>query len=130
MLGAPVHSALAAWILGAPMPTAPTSLRLALSAGDPTEDGSGLNEPVGAGYARQIVTATAAAYPSGGTLITITGAVIFGPVVGSNWPTLTHGALFAQDGTLLAFGPLGVNRTAPVGDTISFGPGALQFLVK
>jgi hypothetical protein len=129
-LGKYAHEALARWMAGTAMPVAPTSLKLGLSAADPLEDASGLTEPIGAGYARQEVPVSISAGIDGGTLITVTANVIFGPVVDSDWAPLTHGALFDQAGNLLFFGPLGVSRTAPIGDTISFGAGAIQFLVK
>lgn len=125
-----VHQALAAWVNGNAMPTAPVSLHLALSAADPTEDESGMDEPTG-GYTRQSVTFTASANPGGGTKLTNDDPVVFGPVTGSPWPTITHAAIFdGTDSYMIAFGPLGVQRTAPVGDTISFGVGAFQFVVR
>lgn len=128
--GSNIHQALADWITGTSMPSPPSSLKLALSAGDPTETGAGLVEPVGAGYIRQTVVLTPQAGEGGGTLLTNMSPVVFGPAVDSVWPTLTHGAILDSAGNIIAFGPLGVNRTAPIGDTISFGPQAFQFLVK
>ena len=124
-----MHQAIAAYINGTQMPPPPASLLVALCVGSPSQDMSTLVEPPGPGYVRQPVTFTASPHPDGGTLLTSNVVAIFGPVVQANWPTVSWGALFDQDGNSIAFGPLGVNRTAPVGDTVSFGVGALQFLV-
>lgn len=125
-----LHQALAAWINGTTMPTAPAGLVMALSAGDPKQDASGLVEPNSAfGYARQPVTMAASAAVGGGTKLTSTNAVVFGPAT-SGWPTITHGALFDSGGNMLASGPLGVQRSAPLGDTVSFAIGAFQFTLR
>lgn len=130
-LGNHVHANLAAWLNGAAMPTAPTSLKLALSGVDPGDDGSAITEPTNAGYLRQTVTFTAAPYAGGGTLLTLVAPTIFGENTGPGaWPTMTHGALFDSNGHFLVGGPLGVQRTCPENDTISFGAGTVQFLIK
>ena len=127
------HQTVAGWIGGSAMSAAPSALKLALSNGDPGETGSGLNEPVGSGYARIDVTLESDLYAPGGTKLTNSGSLVFGPAVDFNWPTLTHGALFGNfsgEWKMILFGPLGVQRTVPVGDTASFGVGALQFVIK
>jgi hypothetical protein len=124
-----MHQAIAAYITGTQMPTPPVSLLVALCAGDPGEDASTLVEPTG-GYARQPATFSAAPADAGGTKLTSTVDLVFGAVTGANWPTVTHGALFDQAGNMISKGPLGINRAAPVGDTISFGAGVIQFVVK
>jgi hypothetical protein len=124
-----MHQAIAAYINGTQMPTPPVSLEVALCVGNPSADLSTLVEPTG-GYFRQSVAFSASAGGSGGTLLTSTAPVVFGPAVGANWSTVSYGAVFDQAGNLIAFGPLGVNRTVPINDTASFGTGALQFLIE
>lgn len=130
-LGNHVHSHLAAWFNGAAMPAAPQTLKLALSGVDPGDDGSAITEPTNAGYLRQTVTFTAAPYAGGGTLLTLVAPAIFGPNTGPDpWATMGFGALFDENNHFLVGGPLGVQRTCPKDDTISFGAGTVQFLLK
>ena len=125
-----LHQAIAAYLAsGSAMPTPPASLYLALSAGDPKDDLSGLQEPSG-GYARKQVSVVTGPGVAGGTRITVGVDTVFGPATGSDWPTVTHGAILDQDGNLVAFGPLGSSRRVPVDDTVSFAAGAIQFTVK
>lgn len=130
-LGHHVHANLAAWLTGVTMPAAPTVLKLALSGVDPGDDGSALSEPVNTGYLRQVITVVATPYAGGGTLLTLVNPVVFGPNTGNDpWPTMTYGAVLDGDNNFIVGGPLGVQRTCPKDDTVSFGAGTVQFLLK
>lgn len=119
------------WIKGNAMPTAPGSVKFGLLTAEPGHDGTNLNELNGSGYARQTVTFGAISTVGRISSMKNSLAVIFGPVTGSDWLPVTYGAFFnGDDDTLLAYGPLAASRTAPVGDTISFGVDALQLRCK
>jgi hypothetical protein len=105
---------------------APPTIYVALSTADPGEDGSGLDEPEGGGYAR------AATQPSDWNsatsgLIDNAQAIEFNPATG-NWGTMTHFALFdaATGGNLLAHGSLTQPETVNASDNALFPPSDLQ----
>lgn len=130
-MGSYLHQALAAWFRGTAMPTPPATLKISLSTANPGETGAGIVEPsLGNGYTRQTITVDASANPGGGTRLRNNAPVVFGPVTGANWPAVTHVALYDENDKFLAFGPLAVQRVCPVGDTVSFGIGALEFVIK
>ncbi|SRR6266567_1827895 len=115
------------WVKGVAMPTAPTSVKFGLLTAIPDHDGVNLNELNGNGYARQTVTFGAITTAGRISSMLNTNSVIFGPVNTADWAPALYGAFFnGADNTLLAYGPLAAGRTAPVGDTISFGAGSLQ----
>lgn len=105
------------------------SIFVALSTADPTDDGSGVAEPVGNGYAR--VSAGAAAWNAAtGTAPAIAAngqPVTFAQATGS-WGTLTHFALFdaSTGGTFLGSGALNTPTAIGNGDTAEFSAGSLQ----
>lgn len=68
------------------------TLYLALSTADPGEDGTGIAEPSGGGYARAQILTTDWAAASGGAKSTDED-IAFGAPSG-NWGTITHIALF------------------------------------
>ena len=121
-----------AWVRGTDMPSAPQNLEIGLLTGLPNHDGTGVNEPNNLnGYSRQAVSFDAATVNGQVTTIQNSSALVFGPVTGSDWPTVTHAAVFDADtGDMLWYGPLPASRTAPVGDSASFGAGAIQFKLK
>lgn len=130
-LGLYVLNGLAAWINGGAMPTAPVSLKLALSTIDPGLDGSALSEPVNDGYLRQTVAFSATVVPNVGVRLVNIGPVVFGPnTADTPWPPVIWGAVLDQAGNFITAGPLGVQRAPPKDDTVSFGAGACQFLIK
>lgn len=130
-LGATIHQAVAAWINGSPMPSAPVALRLGLSATDPLEDGTALSEPSGSnGYARQVVTFTATPNPGGGTRLSSAVPVVFGPGANTDSAPMRFGVLFDANGGIITYGPLAAQKTLKVGDTLSYGANAFQFVVR
>ena len=97
---------------------------IALSTADPTDDGSGVAEPVGGAYARVQCAAWDAAV---GGATANTGAISFTQATG-DWGTITHFAIFdaAEAGNMLAHGDLTVGKEVYDGDTVSFAAGELD----
>lgn len=94
--------------------TPPGSIYLALSTADPTEDGSGIAEPSGNGYARaKCNTWNAAASRQTEN----TNQVSFATPTGS-WGKITHFGIFdaLTGGNFLGYGALSVPRTVATGD--------------
>lgn len=107
--------------------TVPTTLYIALSTANPTDDGSGIAEPVGNGYARKLhntwdVAASRASENTG--VITLDAAT-------GNWGSITHWALFdhISAGNMLAHGNLTTPRTVNDGQQLSFVDGEIDILV-
>lgn len=101
--------------------TSPTTVYVALSTADPTDDGSGLAEPSGNGYARKAVTFDA---PSGG--VCENQVVTFDQASGS-WGTLTHFAIMdaLTSGNMLYHSALAAPKAVGDGDTAEFAAGDL-----
>lgn len=115
------------WLRGNAMPSAPTSVYVALSTANPGEAGAGLAEPDTAdGYARQAVTFPAGSQGVDAFTTSNNNLVSFGPAT-DDWGTLTHFALFdaVTAGNMLYHGALDVSRAAPAGTTIQIGIGDL-----
>jgi hypothetical protein len=131
-LSADIQQSIINWIRGSAMPTPPASLVVALSSTEILDDGTGLTEPpVLNGYGRQSVTLSAPVHTQGtGTKVSNQSALIFGPAVNSDWPTITHAAVLDDQGNLIFHGPVAAPRTNPDGDTLSYGVGTLQFNVR
>lgn len=104
----------------------PPTIYVALSATDPGEDGSGLEEPAGSGYAR-VPTSASNWNAANGGLVDNAVAVAFNAATG-DWGTMTHFALFdaATGGNMLAHGALTQAKSVAGGDTIRFAPGDLD----
>jgi hypothetical protein len=105
--------------------TAPT-IYVGLSTADPGDDGTGLSEPSGSGYARVVTSASDWNVASGGALDNA-NAIEFAEATGS-WGTVTHFALFdaSSGGNLLAHGALTQSKTIASGDTGQFAVGDLD----
>lgn len=90
---------------------------------DASTGSSGGTELSGNGYSRQSCAFSAA---SGGS-ISNSGTVTFGPNTTSGWGTVTHFGIFdaSTNGNLLYWGALTASKTVAVGDSVSFGAGAL-----
>lgn len=107
--------------------TPPTTIYVGLSTTAPAEDGTGVTEPTGGGYARVAVTNNATNFPPTGTDGTKSnGTAISFPQATADWGTVSHFFLAdATTGGILAFGSLGLAKTIGTGDTASFGAGSL-----
>lgn len=104
----------------------PPTVHVALSTCDPGDDGAGLSEPAGNGYARVQTTPTDWTAADGGLIENAT-AITFGPATG-NWGTVTHFALFdaPSGGHLLAHGVLTQARAIAAGQSPEIAPGELD----
>ncbi len=104
----------------------PPTIYVGLSTADPLDNGSGLSEPNGNGYARVATSGASWTTSSGGSLSNA-GDITFPQATGS-WGTLTHFALFdaASAGNMLAHGTLSQSKTITSGDTAKFAAGDLD----
>jgi hypothetical protein len=104
----------------------PPTIYVGLSTADPTDDGSGLAEPSGNGYARVQTSACNWNAASNGTLDN-SSDIIFTQATG-NWGTITHFALFdaATAGNILAYGALSQSKSISESDTAKFEAGDLN----
>lgn len=104
----------------------PPAIFLGLSTANPGEDGSGLSEPVGNGYARVQTVATDWNEADGG-LLNNAAPIAFNAATG-DWPTVTHFALFdaASGGNMLAYGVLNQAKTVNSADRAEFPAGDLN----
>lgn len=100
--------------------TPATTVYLGLSTANPTDDGSGLAEPSGAGYARQAISFSAAA----SRRVTQSAIVAFLQATGA-WGVITHWAIFdaATGGNMLAYGALVESKQVVSGNTPSVAAG-------
>lgn len=108
--------------------TVPTTLYIAVSTADPTDDGSGIAEPVGNGYARKLhdVWDAAASRASENT-----GVITLDAASGGDWGVITHWAMFdhISAGNMLAHGDLTAAKTINDGQQLSFLDGEIDISV-
>jgi hypothetical protein len=104
----------------------PPTIYVGLSTADPLDDGSGLAEPSGNGYAR-VQTSTGDWTTASGGAIDNANDITFSEATGS-WGTITHFGLFdaASGGNLLAHGTLSQSKSITTGDTAKFAAGDLD----
>ena len=104
----------------------PPTIHVGLSTADPGDNGTGLNEPGGNGYARVATSAADWNSASGGALDNA-NAIEFLQATGS-WGTITHFALFdaSTGGNMLAHGTLIQSKAISSGDTARFAAGDLD----
>ena len=104
----------------------PPTIYVGLSTADPADDGSGLAEPSGNGYARTQTSASDWNTASNGSLDN-SSSITFTQATGS-WGTITHFALFdaASAGNMLAHGALSQSKTIGNLDTARFQTGDLD----
>lgn len=108
-----------------------SSLEIALSSTNPTEDGSGITEPSGNGYARVTVSnnSTYWSASSGGQKVNASG-ILF-PTATGLWGTMSHWALF-DTGVMKIYGEItDVSGNADpqiidTGNTVRFLAGRLK----
>lgn len=101
----------------------PPTIYVGLSTADPGDDGAGLSEPAGSGYARAVTSASDWTSASGGSLDNAS-TIEFNEATGA-WGTVTHFALFdaGSGGHLLAHGALAQSKAVNSGDTVRFTAG-------
>ncbi len=105
---------------------APPTIYVGLSTTDPGDNGAGLSEPTGNGYAR-VETAAADWNVAIDGLLNNANTILFSPAIG-DWGTLTHFALFdaATGGHMLVHGTLARPKTIDSGDSARFASGELD----
>ena len=98
------------------------TLYLAVSTADPLDDGSGVAEPVGNGYAR--VATAASDWQRTGSVVDNVNQLSF-PQASGSWGTLTHFALFdaASGGNMIAHATLGTAKAIAANETLRFPAG-------
>lgn len=106
--------------------TSPTNIYVALSTADPTDDGSGMAEPSGDGYARVSTDGTDWSVSSGGAVANAT-AITF-PESTDSWGTITHFGLYdaSTSGNFLAGGALTSSQAVASGKIVRFAIGDLD----
>jgi len=114
-------------VFGAAAYSAPATLYLALSTADPTDDGSGLNEPSGGSYARLGVTNNATNFPAATGGSKSNGVDFTFVTATASWGVISHMAIMdaASGGNLLGHAALTSSKTIDNGDTVIFEAGNL-----
>lgn len=104
--------------------TAPATIYVALSTADPGEDGAGLAEPEGNGYAR--VATTAADWERTSQEVANVDEIAF-PAATGVWGTITHFALInaATGGMVMSSAAVATSKSPTNGDVPKFGAGQL-----
>lgn len=104
----------------------PPTIYVGLSTADPTDDASGLAEPLGGSYARVETAASDWNAASGGALSNAEDIVF--PEATDSWGTITHFALFdaAAAGNMLAHGSLTDSAVITSGKMARFLAGSLD----
>lgn len=107
----------------------PPTIYVGLSTSDPLDDGSGLAEPTGNGYAR--ITTAAANWDVAVDGLIDNGVELSFPAATGSWGTVTHLCFFdaATAGNLLASGALTVPKAISSGDTPKFAAGDLDVVL-
>jgi len=107
--------------------SAPGDLYIGLSTADPGDDGAGLAEPVGNGYARVQVTNNLTQWPAAAGGSKNNANDITFPLASGSWGNITHFGIFDQlaGGNLLGSGALTVARTVGDGDQPRFAAGEI-----
>lgn len=102
------------------------TIYVGLSTADPGDDGVGLAEPSGYGYARVLTTIADWADASGGK--TLNANAISFPAAEGSWGTITHFALFdaPTGGNLLASGALTVSKDISTDQIARFPAGDIS----
>ena len=105
--------------------TKPTAY-IALSTADPTDDGSGIAEPSGNGYAR--VTTSGSDWDAASSGATANAAIISFPTATGSWGTITHFAIFdaSTSGNMLAHGELDTPTAISTNQIARFAIGAFD----
>jgi hypothetical protein len=108
----------------------PANLYFALFTGDPGESGN-TGEVSGGSYARAAVTNNNVTFPlcaTTGTPVKTNGVVVTFPTASASWGTVTHWAIYDDDGSpsgnMIAHGALAAPNTVAIGKTVRIAAGA------
>lgn len=112
-------------IFGLSAALAQPTVYLAVSTADPTEDGSGLTEPVGNGYAR-VATAPADWQRTANVVSNATQIAL--PEATGAWGTITHFALMdaATGGNMLLYATMTEAKAIAANETLRFPAGNID----
>jgi len=115
-------------VFGAAAYSAPATLYIALSTADPTDDASGIAEPVANGYERKAVTNNTTNWNTASGGATSNKTAIEFAVASGSWGAITHFAIYdaATEGNMLAHADLTTGKTIASGDTARFAAGELD----
>jgi hypothetical protein len=124
---------IADFMIGVAVDAPPVGLLLALSTANPLDDGSGIAEPIGLGYARQAILFNAYGSVNGvGT--TMTGPTVdkIFTAVGGAWNIITHWAIFRSDGggEMMWHGAVSVPKNIQTGDSFVCNLGSLSLTIR
>lgn len=105
----------------------PNPIYIGLMTSEPNDDGSGVVEPAGAGYARVSVPNTLTEWPAAAGGTKDNANVLTFPTATGAWGIITHFGIFdaASGGNLLMFGALNTARDVLNGDVFRYLAGAL-----
>jgi hypothetical protein len=115
-------------LFGGASTIAPSTWYVGLSTTTPANDGTGVTEPSGNGYARVGVTKNSTSFPAASSRQISNGTTITFPTAsGSGWGTVTHFVLYSASsgGTFLGWGALASAQTVASGATPDFPVGSL-----
>jgi len=118
---------------GVAIDAAPVGLLLALSLTDPLDDGSGITEPVGFGYARQALTFGVYASVNGvGTTMTAPPADLVFTAAGGAWGIIAYWALFRSDGggEMMYHGSVSASKNIQDGDSFVANANSLSLVIR
>lgn len=105
----------------------PSSLYFGLSTTSILENGDGISEPIGNGYARVIIVNNTTSFPTTSTSQKSNGITIAFPQSSGAWGTIID--FFISDslsgGNILCYGTLSTPKDVTSGDVLSFGVGNL-----
>jgi len=107
--------------------TPPSTVYLALSLADPGEPGSGLSEPSGGNYAREVISFSTAS----ARVISQSATIAFTQATG-NLGTITHWAIMdtLTGGTVMAYGPFSAATYVLTGTIPNVGTGEVAISVE
>jgi len=118
---------------GTAIDAAPAGLLLALSTANPLDDGSGIAEPIGLGYARQAILFGAYLSTNGiGTVMSGPTVDLIYTAVGGAWGTITHWAVFRSDGggEMMYHGAVSATKTIGDGDSFVANASSLGLTIR
>ena len=109
---------------GASPLTPPANIYVGLSTADPLDDGSGLAEPSGGGYARVLWSNWTT---PADRAVSNNGSIVF-PKASAGWGTITHWFLVdaASGGNIIAQGPLAASKTVNIDNVFALASGEAQ----
>lgn len=115
-------------VFGGAAYAAPATLYVGLSTAPIADDGTGIAEPSGSGYARVAVTNDLTKWPAAVGGAKSNGEAITFSQASGGWGTVTHAFVSdaASGGNVLAAGALAASRMVNTGDVVRFDAGEID----